>query len=600
MARDALGEDAAPRATTDLRTVEGSLSRARPSVMAARARANSLPLRLVAKVPVAGRSAQALRYDTQAAELAFEAASKLARTLGAFPSPTEQPSFGLSASPVNLEPWVRAQAGLAQASALATQAARTANLAPTALVLNPIREATYDLRESLANLEYAAGTAAAVSELIPSMFGHSRTRRYLIVLQNLGEARATGGLVGGFAIVEATAGNLRLREVSPNGALQEAERDIPMPAWYRTRYDRFAARRHWSNVNMEPDFRVTGPLMAALFQETNRIAVSGVVAMDPVALQDLVGVTGPIVGRHGITVDGNNLARIVMKDAYELFPGADPNELGRKEFLADLATRIYRAAIEYADVSALAGALGEAARGRHVVLWSADARDQELLRRLAVDGGFPEPHTSFVGVYTQNGSANKMDYYMRRRISVAAHASTSGDTLMEMNVQLQNTGPKSGLPDYVMGSDDSVPEFSPGLVRAYTSIYLPPRARVVDFRVDGVMVAYESERAPHAAIASKFVNVGAGAQSTISISWALPSENHGVGDFRISILSQPTTVPDRVTFQLRAPGNVVYHEDRRSQAGRPAATLEFRATVVRPTLRRLVESLLSLAAAPRP
>lgn len=287
---------------------------------------------------------------------------------------------------------------------------------------------------------------------------------------------------------------------------------------------------------------------------------------------------------RGIEVDGTNLARVVMKDAYVLFPGTDAKDLNRKAFLADLTIRLYRKLLAGTDTQALATALGEASRGRHLMVWSSRARDMSALGRLQIDGGLPDPDLPFAAIYSQNASANKMDYYMRRTISVTAHPEPKGPARFEMDVTLSNTGPGSGLPDYVLGVDDTVPDFAPGLVRSYVSIYLSPRAQVASFAVDGVPAPYEAERSPSAIIASRFVAVPPHAKVHLRIAWSLRDAVDATGRFRFKVLSQPMTEPDDVTARIVG-SNVA------TSSTKSSAELLVDAMVRRTIARRLVDAL---------
>ena len=62
----------------------------------------------------------------------------------------------------------------------------------------PVRDAVNKVHEQLAQAEGEARRAAAAAKLAPAIFGGDGPRRYLLVVQNNAESRATGGFIGSY------------------------------------------------------------------------------------------------------------------------------------------------------------------------------------------------------------------------------------------------------------------------------------------------------------------------------------------------------------------------------------------------------------------
>lgn len=587
--------EALPRSgsAVDLDAVDASLEQAGTHLAAASGRARSVPMRSIAAIPMIGASARKLQDITEAGGLAVEAAKVAAKGLRAFPVGSGLLAYGLEDGRLDLAPLVDARPELEAAARIAAQARLASERPRRGWVIGPIGRADAELSERLSDLEGALRSAADASVLIPSMFGDEGPRRYLVVVQNLGEARATGGLVGGFLLIRAEEGKISLEKVTSNIELKGIGVDVPMPSWYRKRYDRFASRRHWSNVNMEPDFRVTGPLIAGLFERTNEVKVDGVIATDPVGLQRLAKLSGPVRGPKGVTVSGNNLAKVVMSDAYTLFPGRDSGG-PRKDFLVELTSLIYEKLIASADVDQLADAFGDAAGGRHLQMWSSFPREQAILERAGVAGGFPSGGSPFVGVFSQNAAANKMDYYMRRKIDVSAKVVSRQEMDVTAAIELRNTGPSKGPPRIVLGPNEGL-SYPPGSNRSLLSIYVSLDARVGTVEVNGRVTPAGSERSPHAAISSLYVDIPPGESTVIEVHWTQPLDpaiRQSGRDLQFVVVSQPTPVPDVVNFALVAEGYTVVTPGNEVRSDR--AVRGFKAWLRRSIIRRVVDAVSSL------
>lgn len=572
-----------------------ALDRASIPLARAVARAHAFPLRLLAHVPIAGRSARAAAGLTEAVSLAVQSGISATDALGSFPQRNGTLSFGLRNGTLDLAPWVRARSGLQRARDLAEQARARFGALPDTWVLGQLQRARTDLDAKLPDLEHATASAADAAQLIPSMFGADGPRRYLVVLQNLAEARATGGLPGGFLVIEAIQGRMKLTRVVSDVELHPADHPVPMPAWFRTRYDRFETRKLWSNANMEPDFPTTAPLMARLFARTGGSHVDGVIATDPVGLREVLRVTGPVAGPRGVRLEAASIARLILSTEYRLFPKIEQAE-ARKAFLVDIAERIWKRLVGTADARGAAGAFGRAARARHLMLWSAIPSDQAAFERLGLAGAFPDfaaaaaspdfaassaapdasgpdasgpdasgpgagrpvpgAGASFAGVVTQNGSAGKMDYYLRRVQELSITPRPDGSAGFHLLLTLRNTGPARGIPDYVLGPIHNVREYAPGLTRVYVSVYLPLGALVDTFRVQDKRALFESEVSPRAQILSTFIPIPPGRSRTVEINWEQPGAQVGTGRARLldfTLLRQPTAAPDVVSLGASTP-----------------------------------------------
>lgn len=552
-ARDAAAGAQLDVATRDLRA-------AHTHVLAAKARATGPFTRIVGAVPVAGRTARAMRVAAEAADLAVRAGLRATEATGVFPSDAGDgtPSFGFHEGRIPVEAWRQAAAPIAEADVLAAQATARAATAPRSLIVPAVARALVRLDEDLAALRAATAHAVSLSKVIPALAGGDGPRRYLLAFQNPAELRATGGLLGGVALLEARDGVIQLGGERPDNDFGPLDAPpIQMPTWFVDRYDRLKGLTLWSNINMEPDFPTAAPLIAAYYTKTTGQAVDGVIALDPHALAAMLQATGPVKGPHGYTFDAATAAKFIMNDTYALF---DSNEsLLRKAVVLDAASVIFDTIKRGVDPVALADALASSAHQKRIQVWMRDAETQRAIAALGVDGSFrsPDAQTQMIGVVTQNAGANKIDFYLRRAIDVHVALRDDGGARVAVTVALTNTAPASGLPRDVIGPPEVKGRegvFQIGENVTYLSVYAPPEATDFVWTTGGKAAPAELNLAPHAAISSRFVEIASKTTATSTVTFDLPRGAWTEGRLRLLLPRQPVVAPDQVTVRVDPPG----------------------------------------------
>ncbi|MCW2543178.1 MAG: arsenical pump rane protein, partial [Frankiales bacterium] len=86
-------------------------------------------------------------------------------------------------------------------------------------LLPPVASGLNDARHTTAHLAETLRSASRGLALAPDMLGRGGARHYLVAVQNDAEARATGGLVGAFAIISADHGAIHLDRTGVNDEL---------------------------------------------------------------------------------------------------------------------------------------------------------------------------------------------------------------------------------------------------------------------------------------------------------------------------------------------------------------------------------------------
>lgn len=345
---------------------------------------------------------------------------------------------------------------------------------------------TETLRDRLGAADTDLDAAVRASRVLPAMLGGTRPRTYLVLFQNLAEARSLGGVPSAFAVVRAQRGTVSL--VAQGSSADVGPFDPPVldldPAYRQLLADRTG--RYLQDVTATPWFPDTARLAREMWRRTSGQQVDGVVATDPVMLARLMAVTGPIRLPDGGTVGAGGIAQLVQHDVYYRYP--DPAAQDR--FFAGTAAAAFGSLVRYRGdpVALVRAASAGIAEGRLLVWDSSPAVEAGLtgtvLAGIPAGTAAPGDERPFVGVYLNDGTGSKMSWYLRRdvRVTEGPRRADGGRTL-RVRLALSSTAPAGGLPGYVTGAGRN--GVRPGTMRMSVWVVGSGGGGVVAARVDG-------------------------------------------------------------------------------------------------------------------
>ncbi|WP_248239866.1 DUF4012 domain-containing protein [Microbacterium kunmingense] len=419
-------------------------------------------------------------------------------------------------------------------------------------LVRPLRDAVDEVGALLDETETATGALTRAATLLPAMLGADGPRSYLVLFQNNAEWRSLGGIPGATALVRTDGGAISLAE-------QASSSDFP-------RYDEsvlplgadvegiFSARpgRFIQNVTQIPDFAVSGALAREMWaRERGGEQVDGVIAIDPVALSYLLGATGPVTLPTGDVLTAENAVPLLLNEVY--FRYEDPAD--QDAFFAAAAASVFSALTAGGtDPAALVDALTRAGDERRLLLWSAREDEQALLAGTTLAGPLPETDGDVArfGVYLNDGTGSKMDYYVTATPTLTwdacvrggSPASPTASGTATLTVTLTNNAPAdaaTALPRYITGGGAF--DVAPGIARTVGYVYLPEGFELQDATITGD-VGFGGGTHDGRRVLSFAVDVAPGASATATVSVTAPEGSAP----QLELVSTPTLVspPDLV------------------------------------------------------
>lgn len=424
-------------------------------------------------------------------------------------------------------------AATAGADGLADAAASVGALDESVL-LGPVRDAVTEVHELLDSTAVTTDALARATALLPAMLGADGPRNYLVVFQNNAEWRSLGGIVGAMTMIHTENGSLQL---AAQGSSSDFSRyDEPVVDLGTDLFGIFGTHpaRWIQNVTQMPDFAIGAPIAREMWLRETGTSVDGVISMDPVALSYLLEATGPIDLPTGDQLSADNAVALLLNEVYLRYE----RPADQDAFFALAAAAVFeKLASGAADPAALVAALGRAGDERRLLLWSAIPEDQEVLEGTTLVGPLPidnEDQRGF-GVYLNDSTGSKMDYYVTPATTLAWGSCTRGTDNtatgdVTLTLELTNNAPAdaaTSLPDYITGGGGFGVE--PGLAKTLTYIYLPVGAELTDATVsDGGGFGGGSHEGRQVLSFSTLLAPGQSATATVTVRFALPGAAEAV------------------------------------------------------------------------
>ncbi|MFG3645052.1 DUF4012 domain-containing protein [Micromonospora sp. NPDC047762] len=406
---------------------------------------------------------------------------------------------------------------------------------PADSLVSQIRQALGDLRDEIDRLASLTTAADQGARLLPPLLGANGPRRYLLVSQNLAELRATGGMFGAYAMIEAENGKVQMGKQGSTSSLGQFTPALKVPAETRALWTDLPGI-YPADVNLSPHFPTAAALYREMFRRKTGTTVDGVLAVDPVVLSYLLKATGPVLVPGGVPLASEKVVQTLLNDSYQRLDVKQQDE-----FFAASASAVFDSFFKKnVNPRVLLSAFDRAITERRILFWSARPEEQRTFGESRMAGTLPEQDTvPTVGVFLNDGSGAKLGYYLRPTANLTVgECRSDGRRELRLRVTLRSTAPKSGLSKSVLGLGLAG---DPYTARTLVSIFSPAGGAVLEARLDGAETALGSgtERRRHVATAS--VDVGPGAERALEVTVLTAKTGVGQAELWLTPTASPWT-----------------------------------------------------------
>ncbi len=504
-------------------------------------------------VPVVGQHVEALQRVSKAGE-------DLTTTAGDAASSADYQSLKADNGSISIAE-VRRMSGPVRASADAVVDARTVVAeVRSPWLIGPVASELERFDTELADTEPAALNAADALEVAPVLLGGDGAKRYLLQFATPGESRAAGGFVGTYGVLDAEDGQLNLgvtgstQELGPEdvepGVTPVTYPFVPPPGWDDL-YGAFHVEYFPGNVSASPDWPTDSDVARQIYANVPAVGdTDGVLYADPTALAALLELTGP-VDVPGIEdpLDAGNVEEYLYEGQYVQF-ASDLDQ--RRDVLGEVARSVFEALTSrpLPPIGELTDALGPVVSSGHLKFVSFDEKAEALFVRTGLAGAWrTDPGADWLSLRSTNLLPNKIDWFLRRTMKVeTVRDPATGALESTVTVTLRNLAPASGLPSYLTGNVEGLPE---GTNNDGLALYTPHGLDGIT--VDGVETGAQAKLGYGGNIYT--VPVVIPPEGTVTVVYRLRGTVPTGPNYLLDVLNQPLAHDDDLSVTLRDTGS---------------------------------------------
>ena len=327
-------------------------------------------------------------------------------------------------------------------------------------------------------------------------------KRWFVSIQNLAEARATGGITGSYAILDVNNGKLKLQEYGTDKTLAKMG-GINFSSYPEDLQSLWGVDlTDWRDINSSAHAPYAAKLLADGWQQHRGQKIDGVLFIGQGVVHQLSGAVGPVNVR-GVEITPENVVDFLAKDIYAKFTDVQAKDAVVGELAKQLFSRVIDGKI---SASGFFAASASDKTGDRIMAWSQDKAIQQQFSGYQVAGEVSTQFGPNVLVTVNNGGGNKLEAYANLSIKYEL-GQCNVDTFTgyqgrrsRIVVDLTNNAPKSGLPAYVTARlDDYFGEARPkGSNREIVTIYGPVGSEAESVKLNGedefVVTGYDRDR----------------------------------------------------------------------------------------------------------
>lgn len=296
-----------------------------------------------------------------------------------------------------------------------------------------LADARDDATAIVSPLASGARRLRPLAEALPELFAADGRKTYLLALLNPSEQRFSGGAPLTVAPLEVTDGQVELGEAQ----------DTTDPALFRVgRWPKVEGnpfhkgKLRLSTSTFAPDWSVSGEELLRGWERKGGEATDGLIAVDVVALADLLKITGPVEVPFYGTLDSAAFTEKLIGD-YDAFSSNEERKQLNRAIVPIFADRVLGPGKGLEKVETLR----DSARGRHFAMWMRDPEVQAPLADIGLAGDLSDTPHDYLAVFNQNTNVSKSDYWQKRTVTSDVRLREDGSARVRLTISVDNDSP---------------------------------------------------------------------------------------------------------------------------------------------------------------
>lgn len=296
-----------------------------------------------------------------------------------------------------------------------------------------------------------------ILELAPQLLG-SPKRTYLVLYQNAGELRATGGFITGYSLITVEDGKVLDNEFHTGAWVARTtpyiKPPVPLGKYLKV------LTWHFQDANYSPDFPTSAKKVAEVWEKSGFPPVAGVVAINTETASRILELIGPLhmVGLDQDLSNNSNLPEDCRKGGKELtsenlicrleyyaerFISGEPGTEGRKSFLGDLADRVIEelTSAEAAVWPQMVDLVFEFLDEKDLMIYTVDKDEQALIKKLGYAGRIKGCEGDYLHISDSNFGGRKTNMFMTESVEQSLTKLEDGGWRKTVRIKYYNPQP---------------------------------------------------------------------------------------------------------------------------------------------------------------
>jgi hypothetical protein len=380
---------------------------------------------------------------------------------------------------INTQALTRISSQLSTASTHLTSTTSFVQSLPTGSIPQ-LQSARSMIANGLTTLSTSSRTGIQVLNLMTRLLTSPTQHTWVLAGVTPAEIRSSAGLIGSIGEMKIGQGKIAIDSFSPNtsfipeGPIIQSDESIKL-----FQVDGFKLKNNSAysfdarDIGVDPDFAGMAKSLITVWTNSPSGRGSnpqGVIAIDPVCMQQLIAASGTITAPDGTVLTGTNAAAFLNNGIYI----KHPNNQEQDALFAAIVSMISERMVSNLNgkmIFTLMRGFTQLVDGRHVQAYSTDPSIQHIIGSLGLTRA-PQASATHptLGLYVNSYNSSKMDFYNKRTVSVRqtggpTRNGIAGQRTYTVRLKVANTlTPQlaSQLPAYVLAGRqqrDALSEF---------------------------------------------------------------------------------------------------------------------------------------------
>jgi len=283
----------------------------------------------------------------------------------------------------------------------------------------------------LSAAESGLNQSVALTDLGLSLLGGEK-KTYLLIFQNNNEARATGGFIGTYGLLEVGNGSIKINKIESIYAIDgQLKQLIAAPGPLQRIVTPHLGMR---DSNWFADFPDSSRKILQFLEKENGVLAAGIVSFTPDFFEEVLRITGPIeMPEYGEVLTADNFRDRVQ---YKTSIDYDRQENQPKKFLADFAPRILSrlTSLDDAQQIRLAEIFMGAIAEKHFMMFSLDPALQKAIINYGAGGELKKTAGDFLAIIHSNSGGGKTDQGIEQAVAKVVQIDSLGRQIVNLKI----------------------------------------------------------------------------------------------------------------------------------------------------------------------